>query len=252
MIVTDKFPELKEAAAAINVHTAILDCEGIVLRGGRPVFDDFTYRGRINKSARISQAIHTHPATFVVFDVIYTVREHIDEPLLQRKQRLAEIISPTTVIMPSMYVHTQGKALFDITKQQGMEGIVAKRKDSRYMLDRKSPDWLKIKHFKTIDVIILGYRTNPFGLVIGLNFRTVKNKPVGVVEFGFKPEEKKLFLEVAKQIHTVKDHQTQWVEARMCCQIEYLERTDAHQLRTTVFKGFLMDKRSEDCIWGQD
>jgi bifunctional non-homologous end joining protein LigD len=130
-----------------------------------------------------------------------------------------------------------------------MEGIVAKRKESKYYVDTKSPDWLKIKHFKTIDVMILGYRDNPFKFVIGLNFRTVQNKPVGVVELECKPEEKEHFLGLAKQLHTVKDQKTQWIEPRLCCRIEYLERTDTHQLRTTVFREFLFDKKPEECRW---
>ncbi|NHN34618.1 ATP-dependent DNA ligase [Paenibacillus agricola] len=247
--VTNKFPELKEATNAIKAHTAILDCEGIVLRDGRPIFDDFSFRGRLSNSSRIRNAVNTHPATFVVFDVLCTDREHLKEPLMMRKQRLHEIVSVTNIISPTMYIEAQGRSLFNLTKDRDMEGIVAKRKESKYYLDTKSPDWLKIKHFKTIDVIILGYRTKPFGLVIGLNFRTVPNKPVGVVEFGFKPEEMQMFLEVAKHLQTVKDQKTQWMEPRLCCRIEYLERTDTHHLRTTVFRGFLLDKKPEDCKW---
>jgi bifunctional non-homologous end joining protein LigD len=247
--VTSKFPELKQVSSAIKANTAILDCEGIVLRNGKPLFDDFTYRLRLSNSNKIQTAVITHPATFVVFDLLYTDREHLKEPLMQRKQRLSEIVPITPVIAPTMYLEEQGKSLFNLAKERDMEGIVAKRKNSKYRLDFKSPDWLKIKYFKSIDAVILGYRTNPFGLVIGLNFRTVKNKPVGVVEFGLKSEEKQLFLELAKQIHTVKDQRTQWIEPRMCCRIKYLERTDTHQLRTTVFDRFLLDKKPEDCIW---
>ncbi|TVY08399.1 ATP-dependent DNA ligase [Paenibacillus cremeus] len=169
-IVTSKFPELREVREAIKANSAILDCEGIVLRGGRPVFDDFSFRGRLSNSARIRDAVHTHPATFVAFDVIYMEHELLNEPLMKRKQRLTEIVCPTEVITPTMYLEGKGKALFELTREKDMEGIVAKRKDSRYLLDTKSMDWLKIKHFKSIDVVILGYRSNPFGLVIGLNF----------------------------------------------------------------------------------
>ncbi|TVY08348.1 ATP-dependent DNA ligase [Paenibacillus cremeus] len=248
-IVTSKFPEIKEAAAAIKAHTVILDCEGICLRCGRPVFDDFSYRGRLSNSARIEQAANTHPATFVAFDVLYTDKEHIKEPLMQRKERLNDIVVDTPALTKTMYVDGQGKTLFALTKERDMEGIVAKRKDSKYYFDKKSPDWLKIKHFKTIDVIVLGYRTEPFGLVIGLNFKTIKNKPVGVVEFGFKSEDKQAFLAFAQQLHTVRDQKTQWIEPRLCCRIEFLERTDMHQLRTTVFRGFLTNKKPEECVW---
>ncbi|NOU92433.1 DNA ligase [Paenibacillus sp. LMG 31456] len=248
-IVTEKFPELKEASNAIKAHTAILDSEGIVLRSGRPVFDDFTYRGRLSNSMRIKQAVHTHPVSFVVFDVLYTDREHMKEPLMERKQRLSEMVVNSPSIMPTMYLAGQGKALFELTKEHNMEGIVAKRIDSRYLPDTRSSDWLKINHVKTVDVLILGYRTNPFGLVIGLNFRTVRNKPVGVVEDGFEQQDKQQFLELAQQLHSSQDQKTQWIQPGLCCRIEYLERTDMHQLKATVFKGLLFDKRPEDCIW---
>ncbi|QHW33044.1 DNA ligase [Paenibacillus rhizovicinus] len=251
-LVTAKFPELKEAAAAIKADTAILDCEGICMRGGRPVFDDFAYRGRLSLASRIAQAARTHPATFVVFDLLYTDRAHLHEPLTQRKERLTDVVSDSPVLTKTMFVDGKGKALFAMTKEKGMEGIVAKRKDSAYRLNQTSPDWLKIKHFKTIDTIILGYRTEPFALVLGLHFRTVTNKPVGTVEKGITPEEKQTFLAIAQRLHTVEDQRTQWIEPRLCCRIEYQDRTDMHQLHGTNFLGFLPDRKPENCVWAYD
>ncbi|MEH7345796.1 hypothetical protein V7122_18285 [Bacillus sp. JJ1532] len=72
---------------------------------------------------------------------------------------------------------------------------------------------------------------------------------VGMVDCGISPEEKTAFLEIARQIHTVKDKKMQWIEPRLCCRIQYLERRDLHYLRTVSFKGFLFDKRPEDCKW---
>lgn len=248
--VTDKFPELQAAGRLIRAHTAVLDCEGICMRGGRPVFDDFALRGRLTDPRKIARAAGTHPATFVAFDLITTDRDHIDEPLTDRKARLQELLEPGAVLTPTMYVDGQGKSLSRLTVQQELEGIVAKRKLSKYSLDVRSQDWIKVKNFKQADVVILGYRREPqFALVVGLQFPTVSNKPVAVVEFGFKPEEKKAFLAIAKQIHTKKDGQTQWIEPKLCCQVQYLERTERHHLRITSFKGFLFDKRAEDCRW---
>ncbi|MBE1442188.1 DNA ligase [Paenibacillus sp. OAS669] len=247
--VTKKFPELEQAVSAIQTHTAILDCEGIVMRDGRPVFDDFSYRGRLSSSMRIAQAVATHPVTFVAFDLLFTEREHSNEPLMERKGRLHELLVPNSVIMPTLYVMERGKALFELTRERDMEGIVAKRTDSIYRPGTLSRDWVKIKHFKTIDAVILGFRTNPFALVIGLQFRTVKNKPVGVVEFGLTYEDKECFMELSKDLYLEHDKQTQWIQPKLCCRIQYLERTDTHQLRTTIFKQFLPDKNPEDCIW---
>ncbi|WP_274652023.1 RNA ligase family protein [Paenibacillus humicola] len=250
-VVTGKFPELREAAASIRAREAILDCEGVCIRGGRTVFDDFSYRGRLADPRKIASAARTHPASFMVFDVLLSDRrEHLDEPLMTRKERLAEIVEPADMIVPTSYIGEKGKAMFAWSAEHRMEGIVAKRKNSVYVPGIETQDWIKIKHFQTIDAIVLGYRTDPrFGLVIGLHFRTVKYKPVGVVEFGFQPDEKRAFLEIARQLHTVKDNKTQWIEPKLVCRIQYLERTDRHQLRTTVFKGFQFDRNSDDCYW---
>ncbi|MDD9265618.1 DNA ligase [Paenibacillus sp. GCM10023248] len=251
-VVTGKFPELQEGLAAIRAHSAILDCEGIVLRGGKPVFDDFMYRDRISQSAKISGAVLSHPATFVAFDILQTDRELLKEPLTERKKVLHGILAANSVILPTLYVEGQGKALFDLMKAKHMEGIVAKRKDSLYRLDTRSADWQKLKYAKSIDVMVLGYRLIPFALNIGLNFRTVKNKPVGMVEAGLTEEDKKLFLALAEPLHTVLEKGTQWIEPRLVCRIDYLERSDTHQLSATVFRCFLPEKASEDCVWGYD
>ncbi|MCZ8511316.1 DNA ligase [Paenibacillus filicis] len=247
--VTAQLPELKEAAACIKSSAAILDCEGVCLRGGRPVYDDFTYRLRLGSDLKIRHALQTHPAAFVVFDVLLAEREVTAEPLVQRKERLTELLRPSVHITPTLTVPAEGKALFQLTGEQGLEGIVAKRKQSVYIPHSLSKDWLKIKHYRSIDVIILGYRTDPFGLVAGLHFRTVPYKQVGIVEEGFRQGDEEAFLELAKPLHLAKEGRTQWIEPRLCCRMAYKERNDMHQLSDTRFQGFLWDKKPEDCHW---
>ncbi|UQZ80877.1 Putative DNA ligase-like protein [Paenibacillus konkukensis] len=249
MNVTAKFPELQEACASIQSDTAIVDCEGIVMRGERAVFDDFTYRLRISQAAKIRTAVLTHPVTFVAFDLLMSAREHLNEPLTERKRRLGDIIKSSGLLMPTLSVPVRGKALFELTERQGMAGIVAKRMSSRYRLGTKSEDWLQINHVRTIDVMILGYRTSPFTLVAGLNFRTVSNKPVGLVEQEIDAEDRQKFLELAASLHTHRDALTQWIEPCICCRIQYAERTDAHQLIGTVFQQFLWNKPASECVW---
>ncbi|MBO7747160.1 DNA ligase [Paenibacillus sp. MWE-103] len=250
LAVTDKFPELAEAAAAIKAPEAILDCEGVCLRGERTVFDDFAYRGRLADPKRIAAAAQTHPATFVAFDVLRTAEPHLREPLAARKARLAELVAPNAALALSMHVEGRGRALQAWTVERNLEGTVAKRLDGAYRPGVVAKDWIKVKNVQTIDAIVLGYRTKPrFALVLGLHFRTIRFKPVGTVEFGFAPHEKQAFLEIARQLHAASDRKTQWIEPKLCCRVQYLERTDRHQLRETVFRGFLFDKSPEDCRW---
>ncbi|CAG7621835.1 DNA ligase [Paenibacillus allorhizosphaerae] len=250
MNVTGLFPELQEAAQSIRAHTAILDCEGICLRGDRSVFDDFMHRLRLGRSDKIKQARTSHPAAWIAFDVLLTTGgEHMQEPLLERKRRLDELLEPGPALLKTVCLESKGNALFELTAKQCMEGIVAKRKTSAYKLNMRSPDWLKIKHTQTIDAAIVGYRTNPFQLLIGLQFRTVKNKLVGTVQAGLEAEHREWFFEQIQRDGIRQEGDTFWVEPRLCCRIQYKDRSDTHQLRYTRFVSFLPDKRVEDCVW---
>lgn len=177
--------------------------------------------------SKIASAAQRHSATFVAFDVLATYRDHTGEPLTDRKARLNELIDPGAEIMQSLAVVGQGKALFKTTRAREMEGIVAKRKNSRYQIDTRSDNWLKIKHWKQTDAVILGYRTEPqVELLVGMYGAGGKIVARGTVEYGMTPDEKCAFLQIAKQIHTTAGKGIQWIEPRLCCRVQYLKRTE--------------------------
>lgn len=254
--ITDNFPELKEWANSITSWRAVLDCEVVCLRAdGRPSFDDISYRGRIGKPDRIAAAVRSHPATLIPFDLLLSDKDHTSEPLIDRKSRLQELIKPTSSVMPTLFLDGKGKALSELTRKRNLEGIMAKHKESIYRYsvssqkNTRSSDWIKIKNFQIADTIILGYQINPFAIIVGMHFPTVKFKPVAKVESGFSSEEIRTFLKDAKGMHKRKTGKTQWIEPNLCCQIQYLDRTDNHHLRITSFKGFLHAKNPDSCLW---
>ncbi|WP_258110093.1 DNA ligase [Alicyclobacillus sp. SP_1] len=249
--VTRKFPELEAVRDSIKAESAILDCEGVCIRDGRSVFDDFAYRGRLTQSHKIQRAMSTHPATFVAFDVLYANGDVLtNKALMERKDVLHSIVEPSDQLTSTPFFEGNGIALKAETERRNWEGIVAKRRDSLYEPGVRSADWIKIKNWKQLDTVILGYRTEPqFGLVVGLHFPTMTNKPVAVVEYGMSQDQKKAFLMVAKGIQTEFDSGVQWIEPRLCCRVQYLERTERHQLRTVSFKGFQFNKDPKECRW---
>ncbi|MFJ7647697.1 DNA ligase [Lysinibacillus sp. NPDC097279] len=242
--VTAKFPELQEVGQSIQTHTAIIDCEGVVLRNGVSVFDDFAYRGRLYNASKIEQATFDYPATFIAFDVLATDKPHLQQPLVQRKEILSSIIAPSNNVLVTPSITGNGNNIFQITKDKGMEGIVGKRSNSTYKINHRSNDWLKFKHFKITDTVILGYKENPFTMLVGTQLSNGKFKPLANVEFGFKPEEKKVFREIAKQIVTKVERDMLWLEPRLHCNVQYLERTVSGSLRIVSFKGFNFNKVS--------
>ena len=243
--VTAKFPELQEVGRSIQSHTAIIDCEGVVLRNGVSVFDDFAFRGRLTNTSKIEQATLTHPATFVAFDVLATDKPHTQQPLEQRKEILSSMIEPSNRFLVTPSIVGDGRNIFQLTKDKGMEGIVGKRSNSTYKTNHRSHDWLKYKHFKIIDVVILGYKENPFTMLVGKQLSSGKYKSLANVEFGFKPEEKVAFRQIANQIVTKIERDMIWLEPRLCCKVQYLEKTASGSLRIVSFKGFDFDKVPE-------
>jgi len=242
--------ELREVGASIKLPSVILDTEGIVLREHKESFEDFSYRGRLNDPVKIRAATHTHPVSFVAFDVIETDKDLTTTELIERKQILEDIIIPSSVITPIPYVIGQASHLWEVTRERGMEGIVSKPLKSKYLFDHRSLDqWRKHKHWKELPCVILGYELNPFSIIVGVRFRTTGLKEIAKVEYGFKPEEKQAFRGIAKEIHTTRTGSTQWIEPRLVCNIRYQDRTDNHQLRTTTFQGFNFDKKPEECVW---
>ncbi|ADU28471.1 DNA ligase [Evansella cellulosilytica] len=247
--VTNQFPELQEALSHINKHTAILDCEGVVLRNGNSVFEDFAYRGRLKSTEKIRKAMITHPVTFVAFDILATDKPLLKETLIKRKQYLKDIITPSNVLLATPYVIEDGQTLHTLTKEKGMEGIVEKPLNSLYHLDTRSPNWLKHKHFKRLDTVIMGYKENPFTMIVGSTFSNGKLKPVAQVEFGFNPEDKQAFRGIANRLITKEENGVFWLEPLLCCSTQYLEKTSKNMLRITSFKGFLPEKKVEECVF---
>lgn len=243
--VTAKFPELQEVGRSIQSHTAVIDCEGVVLRNGVSVFDDFAYRGRLTNTSKIEQATLTHPATFIAFDVLATDTPHTNKPLVERKEILSSIIEPSSNLLVTPSIAGNGSNIFQLTKEKNMEGIVGKRGNSTYKTNHRSHEWLKYKHFKIADVVILGYKENPFTMLVGKQLSSGKYKPLANVEFGFKPEEKTAFREIAKQIVTKVERDVTWIEPRLYCKVQYLEKTNTGSLRIVSFKGFNFDKVPE-------
>ncbi|KYD11426.1 hypothetical protein B4102_2154 [Heyndrickxia sporothermodurans] len=246
--VTAQFPELQDVIQHIKVEKAIIDCEGVVLRDGVPIFEDFQYRGRLKSQDKINKAIETHPVTFVAFDVLATNKPLLKEPLIYRRTVLQDIITPSNTIITTPYIIGEGENLFELTKEKGMEGIVEKPLNSFYHLNTRSSEWIKHKHFKRAKAVIMGYKEMPFTMIVGSNFRNGKVRPIAKVEFGFKPEEKQAFRQIAQGIIMKREQGINWIEPVICCEVQYLEKTESQKLRIVSFKGFQFNMKPEDCV----
>ncbi len=143
---TDRYPEL-EFLNDLPAGT-VLDGEVVVLRQGKPNFRLLLSRNQARSPLKIQFLARILPVTYVVFDLLYERYESLlAQPLSTRRERLEKLIQgcahPRLVF--SQGVVGSGKAFFAEICHQGLEGMMAKRLDSRYRPGRRTGAWIKIK-----------------------------------------------------------------------------------------------------------
>lgn len=256
VIMLPKVPELAEIHKNVNVR-CILDGELAVIKDGKPNFFEIQKRSMMSNPIKIEMAAKKYPACFTAFDILYYEdRQVTDLTLTERKELLQKAVkSEDSRFAVSRYIEKNGTAFYNIAKQQELEGIVAKRKDSKYYLDRRTKDWIKIKYLKDDDFIVLGYvpkENNMNSIILG---QYKKNQLIykGHVTLGVGGEPfrkiKSLdetscpFSEVPKG-----NENAVWVKSELVCTVKYMMKTDNGGMRQPVFKGLRDDKSPKECI----
>jgi bifunctional non-homologous end joining protein LigD len=134
---------------------AVLDGEIVVLNDeGKP---DFQFLQHYSEN-------QNRPIQYYVFDLLeLNGKDTTSLPLIDRKELLKKIIpEDNPVIKYSDHILEKGKSFFQVSKEKNLEGIMAKKADSKYYPGKRTTDWLKIKNHKTTEAIIAGY-TEPSG-----------------------------------------------------------------------------------------
>lgn len=248
---TDKFPEL--AVLADLPDGTIIDGEIVVLEDGKPSFPKILQRVQNRDEEATLRMSQRLPATYVAFDVLYVSgRDVMNEPLSERRRLLAELLtgidSPHLIL--SEFVTGQGCALFEHIKEAGIEGIVAKRLASRYIPDKRTDDWIKIKVEQTGTFHILGYTVTDPGqgvssLLVAEWYRK-KWMYKGRVGSGFSEADRKAMLEVFENMPELENpppngpRDAIWRDTGLQCEVQYFEKTVNGMLRGPVFKGMVV------------
>ena len=116
--------------------------EMTVIVDGRPDFFQMQRRSLTSSDFKLKLLSKKFPAVFIAYDILYTGgRQVMSLPLTERKILLAEAVEENDSLVLSRYLEQKGKDFFDITKQMGLEGIVAKKKDGIY-IPGKSKEWM--------------------------------------------------------------------------------------------------------------
>lgn len=226
--VTTKFPELLN----INIPDGtVLDGEIIVTdKDGKPDFEAMMERFQSKRS--------NHQIQFCVFDVIYHKGEKLTHiPLLDRKEILESLIQNDKYFAKVQWMLGNGSAYFNLVKQHNLEGIVLKRTASKYQINKRSQDWLKVINYKYADVFITGLRKNEFGLLLGIE-ESSRIKPVGIMEF-VSPVARKQFYIQYQDLIIKEDKKFIHVEPKIKCRVKFRNYTKAGLLRIPSFVEYI-------------
>jgi bifunctional non-homologous end joining protein LigD len=249
---TQRFaPVAKELAKALRTPDAVVDGEVVALDA----------QGKASFSAM--QQGSTQLA-YEVFDLLEADGESVvDLPLTERRARLEKLLARNPVVQLSGSFE-DGEALLEAAREQGLEGVMAKRAASRYQAGGRGRDWLKIKTHGRQEFVICGYtkgqgrRSGSFGaLVLGLH-RGVEWEWVGNVGTGFGERVIRELLAKLKPLHRdespfpvvpkmpkVRKGDVVWVEPELVCEVEFAEWTHDGHLRAPSFQGLRDDKPAQ-------
>ena len=242
--VTSLYPELNELKKLVK-RKCILDGELIVLENGKPNFFKMQKRSLMTNTIRIKQESINNPVIFIAFDILYYDQKDLTNyPLIKRKEYLKKNVKENDYLIISKYVEYNGIELFKRIKKEQLEGIVAKRKDSIYQVNKRVHDWLKIKCIKEKDFYVLGIREENKKIktiVIG----SIKNNKLilnGQVNLPNKYDQE--FMKKFIKEHKIKKayfdmEHVIWLKLDLKCTIRYKEETQNNSLRHAVFVKFI-------------
>ena len=268
--VTAAYPELQAARRAAGPLQAVLDGEIVAFGpGGTPDFGLLTHRIHLADPARARRAARRFPVRYLVFDLLFLDgRSTLDLPYDGRRALLAELpgIRPPGVRAPGTGVPGvempdaftgDGAAVLRASARAGLDGVVAKRRDSPYQPGRRSPDWVKVKNTRHQSVVIGGWepgqgrRAGRIGALLvgvatpgGLRY-------AGQVGTGFSDETLDRLLELLAPLRrddppfpdvpAGRARGAVWVAPELVAEVEYGSWTPDGRLRHPVFKGLRDD-----------
>ncbi len=150
------FPDLQELnKLARNI---VVDGEIIVMREGKPDFQSLLERGQAVSTKEVQRQEDRAPAVYIVFDILEKDGKSITElPLMERKAILKDSLKEGSNVLLCDFIEEKGEAYFKLALEKGLEGVVAKKKDSVYEEGLRTGSWLKLKKLKTCDSVIFGY-----------------------------------------------------------------------------------------------
>jgi DNA ligase D-like protein (predicted ligase) len=260
-----QFPDIVAGLRASLRYPAVVDGEVVCFDDhGRPSFRTLQQRFHLQDAAEVQQRMQQYPAYLYLFDILYV--DHYDVttlPLIRRKELLREEVDWSEHVRWTPLQDREGVRFFRQACRERLEGIVGKRRDSRYLPGRRD-DWVKIKCLSKQEFVIGGF-TDPqhsregLGAVL-VGYYSEDGKRLvyaGKVGTGFTQEELlalRAHLDRLEQPRSPfarpeapRGEQVHWVKPRLVTEIAFAEWTQHGLLRQPRYEGLRPDKNPKEC-----
>jgi bifunctional non-homologous end joining protein LigD len=247
------FPDLAGPPDWVEAREAIVDGEVVALdEAGRPSFSLLQARAGFGRRRDANV-----PVVYQAFDLLHLDgRALLDVPLEERKRLLRERLRDHPLVRYAGHVEGDGEALFETAKAQGLEGIMAKRRSSRYEPGRRSHAWLKVKVRREQEFVVGGWepgsvaRRDLGALLLGVHDPAGDLRFAGEVGSGMDARTRHDLLgrlrELERDDPSFADpprlKAVHWVEPRLVVRVEFAEWTREALIRQAAYKGLEPDR----------
>ncbi len=255
---TRTYPTVTAAGLTLRADAALLDGELVAVdASGRPSFQALQHRS----------AHPRHTPLYYAFDLLHLDgRDLLARPFEERRKALAEVVGNSRVLLSETLEGTAEQVIAAVAAL-GLEGVIAKRRSSRYMPGERTADWLKLKLDRQQEFVIGGYRPGPNGIdALLVGYREGRAlRFAGKVRAGFTPHVRRAVWRELEPLHTdrcpfsdlpnsktshwgggvTKEQmaEMQWVRPKLVAQVRFVEWTTDGHLRHAAFLGLRTDKR---------
>ena len=266
--VSGTYPELQAMADAISPHEAVLDGEIVAFGGAAwPTFEALQQRMNVAAPSQVRQLAAEIPVTYLAFDLLaFDDEVLIDQPYRLRRQRLDALgFEGQSWQTPPAFIGVSGADVRAVSRQHALEGIMAKRLESRYEPGKRSAGWRKIKNIHRQEFVVGGWqpgegnRENLIGsLLVGVHDSTGLVY-AGHVGTGFTSDTLVMLTKLLTPLRrasspfgsTVPPEHARsavWVEPTLVIEATFGQWTNSGRLRAASYVGLRTDKDPADVV----
>ncbi len=255
-----RLPELDGIHRQVSAR-CLLDGELITGTGAVRDFDDVKARLASRNLTEISLGARRHPVCLVVFDILYHGGRSVTENSLEeRKALLAKTVADSERMALARTVDAAGKAFYGLVLQQGLEGVVGKKKQSLYYPGKRTKAWVKVKNTEEDDYVIVGYALAQHVAMLLLGQYTEAGALVykGRVTLGLRTADFSAIRQVPHVPSTPfahlpadavkKGEDVIWLKPEAVCTVSYIRKMAKGLMRQPHYHRLRLDKAPRDAI----